>query len=173
MLSPVIRLQVGFFGLLLGCAGVPIYLHLPRFASADLGISLTLVGLILIGIRVMDFAQDPFLGRLVDSLPGERSMLVQISCTGMAVGFLVVFSWPLSAAPAVGLTIGLIVLLTSYSLATILLYGFGREFSGAQLREVSVHREIGIVAGIIIGASTPSVLGNFVGLENRFHAFGL
>jgi Na+/melibiose symporter-like transporter len=72
MLPLGIRLEVLFLGLVLGSAGVPIYLHLPRFATADLGLGLSLVGLILIGIRVMDFAQDPLLGRIVDRFPFRR-----------------------------------------------------------------------------------------------------
>jgi Na+/melibiose symporter-like transporter len=98
---------------------------------------------------------------------------VRVACVGIAAGFVVVFSGPFSGAPAIVFTLGLVVLLTSYSLATILLYGFGREFNGQELREISVNREIGIVAGIILGSATPSVFQYLLGADRQYFAFGL
>jgi GPH family glycoside/pentoside/hexuronide:cation symporter len=167
-----IRLQFGLFGLLLGCAGVPIYIHLPRFASADLGLSLSIVAVILIGIRIFDFVQDPFIGRILDREPEHLRLAAFFATAGMAVGFLMVFLFPNEAAPGIWLTAGLVILLTSYSLGTILLYGASRGFSGDALWGIAIFRETGTVAGIIVGSMAPLVLAIFVGTEGRYNAFG-
>ena len=67
--------QVPLIAVILAAAGVPLYIHLPRFAVGDLGLSLGTVGAILISIRVVDLVQDPFLGRLSDSAMVSRTRL--------------------------------------------------------------------------------------------------
>lgn len=172
-LTRTTRLQTGLFGLLLGCSGVPIYIHLPRFASVELGIGLALVGAILIGIRILDFAQDPILGWFIDRFPQASNALTMVSLLGLAVGFLLVFSAPLGGNAPLALTAGLVVLLTSYSIATILLYAAARRFQGTELRSVSVWRETGIVTGILLGSIAPLALSSVVGMETRYQSFGI
>ncbi len=58
--------RIGLFAAMLAAAGVPLYILLPRYATVEMGLSLSTLGAVLLGIRVMDFAQDPLLGRLVD-----------------------------------------------------------------------------------------------------------
>ena len=167
------RLQIGSFGALLGCAGVPIYIHLPRFASAELGIGLSIVALILIGIRLMDFAQDPLLGRLIDRLPNQRNTLVLLAIFGLAIGFLMVFSVPFETIPGLWLTMGLIVLLTSYSLGTLLLYGVGAEQNRDALWAISTFREIGIITGILIGSIAPQFFSYISQNSNGYTQYGI
>ena len=58
--------RIGVFAAMLAAAGVPLYIHLPRFVTVEMGLSLTTLGAVLLGIRIMDFAQDPFLGWLTE-----------------------------------------------------------------------------------------------------------
>ena len=67
-------LNVSLFAMLLAAAGLPLYIHLPRFATTELGLSLSTVGVILIGIRVLDFTQylaGPTVGRLMAEMGAE------------------------------------------------------------------------------------------------------
>ena len=48
--------RVSTYALMLAAAGLPLYIHLPRYATGELGMSLATLGVILAGIRVMDFA---------------------------------------------------------------------------------------------------------------------
>ena len=60
----------GLFGLPLAMAALPLYVHLPKFYGDELGMSLALVGGILLGARLLDALQDPLLGYLSDRAPG-------------------------------------------------------------------------------------------------------
>ena len=57
-------MAVGLFGVMLGAVGLPIYLHAPKYFSDTYGVSLVSLGVIMFVLRLLDFAQDPLLGRL-------------------------------------------------------------------------------------------------------------
>ena len=159
-------------GFLLGCCGVPIYIHLPRFAAAELGISLTVVGGILIGIRILDFAQDPILGKAVDRLNGRGQFIFCLACVGLLIGALWVFAGQLFSPAALDLSLSLVLFLTSFSLATILLYSLGSGLSGDPLRSMSAFRETGIICGVVVGAAFPSFAASIVDEGSGYFAFG-
>ena len=50
------------FAALLACAGLPIYVHAPKFYVDEYGVSLTALGAVLFGLRLLDVVQDPLLG---------------------------------------------------------------------------------------------------------------
>ncbi|NCX20416.1 MAG: hypothetical protein EBX06_09160 [Rhodobacteraceae bacterium] len=60
-------MAVGLFGVMLGTVGLPIYLHAPKYFSDTYGVSLASLGAIMFALRVVDFVQDPLLGRLSTS----------------------------------------------------------------------------------------------------------
>ena len=56
--------RYALFSCALGMAGLPIYIHAPKFFVDQYEISLVALGLALLILRSIDFFQDPFLGRL-------------------------------------------------------------------------------------------------------------
>jgi GPH family glycoside/pentoside/hexuronide:cation symporter len=60
--------RVSLYALMLAAAGIPLYIHLPRFASVQLGIGLGTVGTVLLAIRLIDLVQDPAIGCSICSL---------------------------------------------------------------------------------------------------------
>ena len=52
-------LDYGALGLPLAFAALPIYVHVPRFYAEVTGMSLALLGLILLGARLLDAGIDP------------------------------------------------------------------------------------------------------------------
>jgi len=53
-------------GLPLAMAMLPIYVLVPNFYAAELGLGLGVTGLVLFLARLIDTFQDPWLGRLID-----------------------------------------------------------------------------------------------------------
>ena len=53
-----------FFASLLGMAGLPIYIHAPKFFVDTYGVTLATLGFALFALRLIDFVQDPLFGRL-------------------------------------------------------------------------------------------------------------
>ncbi|MDP4990107.1 MAG: MFS transporter, partial [Marivita lacus] len=52
------------FAAVLAAAGLPIYIHAPKFYVDEYGVSLAALGSVLFGLRLLDVVQDPLLGKL-------------------------------------------------------------------------------------------------------------
>ncbi len=50
------------FAALIAAAGLPIYIHAPKFYVDEYGVSLAALGVVLFGLRLLDVVQDPALG---------------------------------------------------------------------------------------------------------------
>ena len=156
--------RVSLFAMMLASAGLPIYIHLPRFAAVELGLDLATVGAIVMGIRIFDFAQDPILGRIIDHWRGPRRNLAAIALGMMAVGFVLLFSVAPIIDPRLWLIATLVLVFSGYSFGAILLYGDSAALAGssdpkAQLR-LATYREVGLIAGVIFAAVGPVLLGD-------------
>lgn len=171
--------RIALFAAVLASAGIPLYIHLPNFAAAELGLDLATVGLILIAIRLVDLVQDPALGWVVDRYARRRLALSRLGLAGLAAGFIMLFTLP-APTPFLGpqswLVLSLIVVFTSYSLLHILFYGQGVVL--AESREAKAHlrlagwRETGLLCGIVLAASAPEVL-SALGSAAAYRDFGL
>lgn len=155
-------LPISLFAALLAAAGLPLYIHLPRFASADLGLSLSALGGLLIALRVLDVVQDPLLGRLADRFSAHRSLLAALGLGGMAAGFVMLFTLPPVGPVVIWVGAALALLFTAYSLSTILFYARGVELAEAggprDHYRLAGFRETGLLAGIVLAAALPSLL---------------
>ncbi|SLN66190.1 glucuronide transporter [Pseudoruegeria aquimaris] len=156
--------RVALFAAMLAFAGLPLYVHLPRFATGELGLSLAALGGVLLVIRLMDFLQDPFLGWLADRPRAPRRALAALGAGGLAAGFLGTFAFaaPFGLSPAGWLLISLALVFTAYSLLMILFYGEGVKLAaeagpGGHVRLAGL-REAGTAGGIILATALPSLL---------------
>jgi|TARA_R110000737_G_C14583295_1_gene486111 glycoside/pentoside/hexuronide:cation symporter, GPH family len=178
-MQPLRRWRILPFAAMLSVAGLPLYIHLPRFAGAELGLSLSTVGIILIAIRVLDFGQDPALGWMVDRWPRARPLFAALACAALGGGFLLLFSVPPPIAPVLWVTLLLVVIFTAYSLATILLYGQTEAIAaqegpgGTGHLGVAAWRETGLVLGVLVAAAAPSLLALLAGDDLTYPLFGL
>ncbi|KAA0920241.1 sodium:galactoside symporter [Aquicoccus porphyridii] len=166
--------QVSLFAMLLAAAGLPLYIHLPRYATAQMGLDLSTVGGILIGLRVVDFVQDPFLGRLIDRFPRSRAGFAALALATMALGFVMLFTLSPPVAPVPWLVLSLVVVFTGFSLGSILFYGQSLALAGSRegLIGLAGWREAGTLAGIVLAAIAPVLLAPFDG-RGGYAFFGL
>ncbi|ATG36626.1 putative MFS-type transporter [Phaeobacter piscinae] len=167
--------RVSLFAMMLAAAGLPLYIHLPRFATAELGVSLATLAVVLAGIRVLDFVQDPLLGWITDRWPQERTTFAALAAFGMAVGFILLYTYrPTAGGVLPWLVIALAVLFTAYSLGTVLFYGQSTALAGSPeaLIRLAGFREGGTLVGIILAALAPSLLGALGAGQGGYPAFG-
>lgn len=172
---PAVR--VALLAAALAAVGVPLYIHLPQFASAELGLSLGQIGVLLGLVRLVDFVQDPLLGRLTDSFAAHRARIAMLALGGLAIGIVWVFAITPMMGGASALAAGLVLTFTAYSLGTVLLYGqsvslAGSDAPAAQLR-LAGARETGILAGVTLGAMGPQILGRALPGVGGYPAFAL
>jgi len=169
--------RVSLYAMMLAAAGIPLYIHLPRFASVNLGIGLGVIGTVLLVIRLIDLVQDPLIGWAIDRWPRAQSLFAMLAAGGLAVGFPLLFT--LEAGPhVVARLIAILVLLFSaYSLGMILLYGrsatLAREGTPQELMTLAAYREAGMLAGVVIAAIAPAVLMGLGAGGRGYPAFGL
>ena len=62
-------IRLALFSAMIAMAGLPIYIHAPKFYVDSYQISLGTLGATLFGLRLLDVVQDPFLGGIVRAIP--------------------------------------------------------------------------------------------------------
>ena len=152
-----ILMAVGLFGVMLGAVGLPIYLHAPKYFSDTYGVSLASLGAIMFALRVVDFVQDPLLGRL-SAIGFLSHRLLSAGAGAMiiagAVGLFVVTA-PINST--IWFALSLILLFTGYSLSVILLYTHAaNNFADTAQPIVARWREAGQLIGICLSAIAPT-----------------
>ena len=91
------RLAYGMLGAPLAMAALPVYIYTPRLYGDEFGLGLALTGLILLGSRVVDTFQDPWLGRLADAMqrrPGGWSTLAIVAAVCLGLAYAALFNPP-------------------------------------------------------------------------------
>ena len=152
--------RVSLYALMLAAAGIPLYIHLPRFAAVNLGIGLGTIGTVLLVIRLVDLVQDPLIGWAIDRWPGGQSIFAAGAAIGLAIGFPLLFNLPENTRISV-LIIILVLLFSAYSLGTILLYGrsatLAKKADAQELMTLAAYREGGQLSGVVIAAAAPAL----------------
>ncbi len=150
------------FAALLSAAGLPIYIHAPKFFVDEYGVSLALLGFVLGGLRVCDVIQDPLLGRLAGYLRDRRGTAVAVGAAAMALGMIGLFAVTPPVAPILWFALMLTLVFSSFSFLNICFYAQGVE-TGARLRggghlRLARWRENGALLGVCAAAILPFVL---------------
>jgi Na+/melibiose symporter-like transporter len=168
--------RVSLYALMLAAAGIPLYIHLPRFAAVNLGIGLGVIGTVLLVIRIVDLVQDPLIGWAIDRWPGAQLLFASTAAIGLAIGFPLLFGLP-DGASILALVSVLVLLFSAYSLGTILLYGrsatLAKHADAKELMTLAAWREGGQLTGVILAASAPALFVAFGASAQGYPAFGL
>ncbi len=168
--------RVSLYALMLAAAGIPLYIHLPRFAAVNLGMGLGVIGTVLLVIRLVDLVQDPLIGWAIDHWPSRQILFATAAALGLAVGFPLLFGLPEGASIPVLVSI-LILLFSAYSLGTILLYGrsatLAKQANPKELMTLAAFREGGQLTGVIIAAAAPALFVAVGAGAQGYPAFGL
>ena len=90
------------FASLLAAAGLPIYIHAPKFFVDEYGVSLGALGTVLFALRLLDVVQDPLLGRLSQALRHRRGAAVAVGVALMAVSMFALLPVPPLLPPLCG-----------------------------------------------------------------------
>jgi Na+/melibiose symporter-like transporter len=91
----------GFLSIPLSMGGIPLALYLTPYYGTEHGISLTVLGIVIMLTRITDVVTDPLIGTLSDRTPsrlGRRGLWIALGLPIMAVSVVAVFD-PLVATP--------------------------------------------------------------------------
>jgi glycoside/pentoside/hexuronide:cation symporter, GPH family len=165
----------GAFAGVLAMAGLPIYIHAPKFYVDEFGVSLAALGLVLFALRLIDFVQDPALGWLAHATAHMRQAMVAGAGAVMAAAMVGLFAVTPPVAPLLWFALTLTLLFSAFSFLTIVFYAQGvakAEAMGAQGHvRLAAWRETGALIGVCLAAAAPTALA--LGPNPPFEAFAI
>jgi GPH family glycoside/pentoside/hexuronide:cation symporter len=178
--APLSLFHYSFLALPLAFAGLPLYMHAPDFYTRELGMSIGLIGIILLVIRLIDAFQDPLIGYLSDKYAKSRVNITVIGSIFLILGFSMLFNGPVLSFPLpLWFALSMILATTGFSIVTInmnMIGGFWQT-DPAQRTRISAWRESFALIGLLTASVWPAVLQNFKTTEESFEilvwAFGL
>ncbi|MDJ0858316.1 MAG: MFS transporter [Dinoroseobacter sp.] len=162
------------FAAMLSAAGLPIYIHAPKFYVDEFGVSLAALGTVLFFLRLLDFVQDPALGWLSEKTREYRSAMVAGAVAVLAAAMFGLFAVTPPIAPMWWFAFMLTALFSAFSFLTISFYAQGvstAEGMGEKGHlKLASWRETGALLGVCVAAVAPTVL---IGTGAPFVGFSL
>ncbi len=161
------------FAAVLSAAGLPIYIHAPKFYADEYGVSLVALASVLFALRLLDVVQDPFFGRLSETLRHKRGIAVAIATSVMGLAMFGLFGVSPPFAPLLWFAVMLTLVFSAFSFLTINFYAQGVITANAMPDQghlkLARWRESGALLGVCLAAVAPVALG--FALERPFAGF--
>src|SRR5690554_6115724 len=152
----------GLPGLPMAALGLPLFIYLPTFYAADLGLNLTAVGAVLLLARLWDGVTDPAVGVLSDrtrSRWGRRRpwMVAGLPVTLLAMCMLFVPPQGAGIAHLLGWSM---LLYLGWTMISLPHSAWGAELSPDyhERSRITASRELFVVLGTLIAAGLPSLV---------------
>lgn len=163
------------FSGMLAMAGLPIYIHAPKFYVDEYGVGLAALGSVLFLLRLIDFVQDPALGWLAQATARVRAGMVAGAAAVMAAAMIGLFAVAPPVAPLAWFALTLTALFSAFSFLTICFYAQGiaraeAMGTGGHIR-LAAWRETGALLGVCLAAAAPTLLA--LGPNPPFEAFAI
>lgn len=163
------------FAGMIAAAGLPIYIHAPKFYVDEYGVSLATLGVALFALRLIDVVQDPVLGWLAEAARRWRGAMVAAATVIMAAAMLGLFAVAPPTSPLLWFSITLALLFSAFSFLSITFYAEGVRRAASlgpdgHLR-LAGWREGGALLGICLAAVAPVALA--LATDAPFAAFAV
>lgn len=166
--------QYGFLAAPVAFAGFPLYILAPDFYTTHYGISLTLLGSLLLVIRLFDAIQDPLIGWFTDRFQGQLLRIVIGAGVVLCLSIYGLFNLVL-ISPAVWFVLCVIFAVTAYSLLTIVLGVQATLWTNShheQTRIAGAREAFGLV-GLVVAVSAPVALQELISSQNIYLWYSL
>lgn len=152
------------FAALIAAAGLPIYIHAPKFYVDSYGVSLAALGVTLALLRLFDVVQDPILGWLAEAGRANRALWVALATAIMALSMLGLFAVTPPIAPLLWFALTLTGLFSAFSFLTICFYAEGVAKAATLGPQGHIRlagwREGGSLLGVSLAAVAPVALAS-------------
>lgn len=150
-------------------AGYPLYVMAPDFYATHYNLSLSLLGLFLLIIRLMDAVQDPVIGYVADRW--QNKIFVLAACAGFLLCAAIYALFNMVAfTPTVWFFVCMIIATSAFSILSIILGTFATRWTNDkkdQTRLAGARESFGIM-GLMIAVALPAVLTQFLAPDHVF-----
>jgi len=162
-LSRIQLTQYGFLAAPVAFAGYPLYVLAPDFYAVHQGVSLSVLGMVLLGLRIFDAIQDPFIGQVSDQLSGKTLPLMLASALFLVASIYTLFN-PIGAYAVAWFAASMLVAVTAYSVLSINLNTLGALWTNdrhEQTRIAGTREAYGLV-GLLFAVTLPGILEKYL-----------
>jgi glycoside/pentoside/hexuronide:cation symporter, GPH family len=173
---PLVLHQLFAYGLMalpLSFVGLPLYIYVPDLYTTQKGIGLTLMGMILMAIRLFDAVQDPLIGICSDRFSKHRLLIMALSFVLFIASFFLLYH-PMGNAK-LWMIVMMVLATTAYSVLSINLNAIGSLWSrnpSEKTRIVSVRESIGVIGLLFAVMLLPLI--NFIAPQaNAYHLYAV
>lgn len=159
----------GAIALPVAFAGFPLYVLAPDFYATHYGLSLTLLGTLLLAIRLFDAVQDPFIGWLADRWRHKNFNFILGASLTLCMAIFGLFNI-IFVNPVIWFALCLILATTAYSVLTIILGSYATLWTSDKNDQTRIAstREAFALIGLVVAVSTPAALTHIVAQEQVF-----
>jgi GPH family glycoside/pentoside/hexuronide:cation symporter len=158
----------------LALIGIPIYVYLPKFYTDTMGMGLSTVGMLLLGVRLFDALTDPVIGYLSDTTKsrlGRRRPYIAGGSVGLAISIIFLFNPPEMNGPAMAIYFGgwLFALFFFWTLVTIPYESLGPELTSDYHQRTALFslRDGFLILGTLLAAAAPIMIGQLFDLTGQ------
>ncbi|WP_049629818.1 MFS transporter [Cellvibrio sp. pealriver] len=151
--------RYGFIAIPVAFAGFPLYILAPDYYATHYGLSLTLLGTLLLIIRLFDAIQDPLIGWLTDRFQHQLFIFLSVAGVVLCVAIYGLFNVKVFSA-AIWFCLCMLFAVTAYSVLTIVLgikATLWTKDAAEQTRIAGAREAFGLI-GLVIAVSTPALL---------------
>lgn len=139
--------------------GLPLYVYLPTFYAAEIGLGVAAVGSVLLAARLFDMVTDPLIGIVSDRLNSRKAPMLAGAVLLMTAFF--ALAHPVPGAGALWLLFFSLLVYTGWSLLSIPYLALGAELSPDyhEKTRLAAARESGAILGAVLALTLPYTLG--------------
>ncbi len=162
-------MQYGFLAVPVAFAGFPLYVLAPDFYATHHGVSLSILGLVLLGLRAFDAIQDPFIGAMSDRFSAKALSLISTSAVVLVASIYALFN-PIGLNAIVWFAGCMLVAVTAYSILSINLNTLGALWTNdknEQTRIAGTREAYGLI-GLLLAVTMPTILSKYLPAEDVF-----
>ena len=165
--------QYGFIALPVAFAGFPVYVLAPDFYATRHGLSLTLLGTLLLIIRLLDALQDPLIGWLTDRLQRRFLPILAFAGAVLCLSLFGLFNY-VFLTPIFWFTLCMFFAVSSYSVLTIVIGAQATMWTTDkqdQTRIAGARESFGLL-GLLVAVSMPKILSQLTNPNDVYLWYG-
>ena len=155
----------------LAVVGIPIYVYIPKFYTDVVGADITLVGFVLLAIRLFDAVSDPVIGTLSDRTHtrwGRRRPWIGFGVFPLVAAILFLFMPPALGpnAAVAWFGVGVFTVFLAWTAITVPYESLGPEitFDYDERTSILSLRDGMLILGTVVAAASPAIVEAVLGL---------
>ncbi|MFC1814872.1 MFS transporter [Thermodesulfobacteriota bacterium] len=155
----------------LAVVGIPVYVYIPKFYSDVIGVNITVLGILILVVRIFDAITDPLLGFLSDNTRtrfGRRRPYVVTGSIFLAISIFMLFNPPVASSvfETYWFACWIFLLFLFWTAVAVPYESLGPEitFDYNERSTLFAYRDGALIVGTLVAASSPAFINWALGL---------